>query len=69
LHDTNFDQLQSIGTGCCPILPLYGLVYLWKGEQIFPLANIPFYAQQIAKVFYSIYVGSQHIIPPIQGRI
>ena len=26
------------------------------------------YAQQIAKVFYSIYVGSQHIIPPIQGE-
>jgi len=26
------------------------------------------YARQIAQVFYSIYVGSQHIIPPIQGE-
>jgi AcrR family transcriptional regulator len=25
------------------------------------------YATQMAKVFYSIYVGSQHIIPPIQS--
>ncbi len=25
------------------------------------------YAQQLARVLYSIYVGSQHIIPPIQG--
>jgi AcrR family transcriptional regulator len=26
------------------------------------------YAQQLARVLYSIYVGSQHIIPPIQGE-
>lgn len=26
------------------------------------------YARQIARVLYSIYVGSQHIIPPIQGE-
>jgi len=25
-------------------------------------------ARQLARVFYSIYVGSQHIIPPIQGE-
>ena len=30
LHDTNFDQLQSIVIDCCSILPLYGLVYLSK---------------------------------------
>ncbi len=26
------------------------------------------YAQQLARVLYSLYVGSQHIIPPIQGE-
>jgi hypothetical protein len=26
------------------------------------------YSRQLASVFYSIYVGSQHIIPPIQGE-
>jgi len=26
------------------------------------------YARQLARVFYSLYVGSQHIIPPIQGE-
>jgi len=26
------------------------------------------YAQQFARVLYSIYVGTQHIIPPIQGE-
>lgn len=26
------------------------------------------HARQLARVFYSIYVGSQHIIPPIQGE-
>lgn len=26
------------------------------------------YARQLARVLYSIYVGSQHIIPPIQGE-
>lgn len=26
------------------------------------------YAQQFARVLYSIYVGSQHILPPIQGE-
>jgi len=26
------------------------------------------YAQQMARILYSIYVGSQHIIPPIQGK-
>ncbi len=26
------------------------------------------YAQQLARVLYSIYVGSQHIIPPIEGE-
>ena len=28
----------------------------------------PLYAQQLAKVSYSIYVGGQHMIPPIQGE-
>jgi AcrR family transcriptional regulator len=26
------------------------------------------YAQQMARILYSIYVGSQHIIPPIEGE-
>ena len=26
------------------------------------------YARQLARAFYSLYVGSQHIIPPIQGE-
>ena len=26
------------------------------------------YAQQVARVLYSIYIGSQHMIPPIQGE-
>lgn len=26
------------------------------------------HATQVARVFYSIYIGSQHIIPPIQGE-
>lgn len=26
------------------------------------------YDRQISQVFYSIYIGSQHIIPPIQGE-
>ena len=26
------------------------------------------YAQQLARVLYSLYVGSQHIIPPIEGE-
>jgi hypothetical protein len=25
-------------------------------------------ARQLARAFYSIYVGSQHIIPPIEGE-
>jgi len=28
----------------------------------------PLYAKSLARVLYSIYVGSQHIIPPIQGE-
>ncbi|GAC1391648.1 MAG: hypothetical protein NVSMB38_12690 [Ktedonobacteraceae bacterium] len=35
------------------------LVYAQSGDRL--------HAIQIAKALYSIYVGSQHIIPPIQG--
>lgn len=35
------------------------LVYAQVGDRL--------HATQVARLFYSIYVGSQHIIPPIQG--
>lgn len=28
----------------------------------------PVYARQLASVFYCLYIGSQHILPPIQGE-
>jgi AcrR family transcriptional regulator len=36
------------------------LVYAIKADRL--------YAQQFARVLYSIYVGSQHILPPIEGE-
>jgi len=36
------------------------LVYANTGDQV--------YARQLARVYYSLYVGSQHIIPPIEGE-
>jgi AcrR family transcriptional regulator len=36
------------------------LVYANTGDQV--------YARQLARVYYSLYVGSQHIIPPIDGE-
>ncbi len=39
---------------------LEALVYATKADRL--------YARQVARVFYSLYVGSQHIIPPIQGE-
>ena len=32
------------------------------------LVRVILAARQIAQVYYSIYVGSQHIIPPIEGE-
>ena len=37
-------------------------------ELIFAIRADRPYAQQLARVLYSIYVGSQHILPPIQGE-
>jgi AcrR family transcriptional regulator len=35
---------------------------------IFASTDDPLYARQLARAFYCLYVGSQHIIPPIQGE-
>jgi len=39
---------------------LEALVYATRADRL--------YARQVTRVFYSLYVGSQHIIPPIQGE-
>ena len=52
VHQQRIDQLR--------------LTYL--GEVAYAQTADRLSARQLARVFYSLYVGSQHIIPPIQGE-
>jgi hypothetical protein len=43
-----------------PAAYLEALIFATRADRL--------YAQQLARVLYSIYVGSQHVIPPIRGE-